>query len=118
VLLFKIAYIKAFNAMEASLHGVRDDASETLARLQDECDALKEQLFETTRKLAAVQERYINRVDAPAKPKRVRVAPISEYERHTMRQMAKSGVSNADIARKTGRSAAAISFIVRGYHDA
>jgi len=116
---FKIAYIEAFNAMESELHR-QDDAhvnmalAEELGRARDQVNALKESLFDATSKLANMQARYIERIDAPAKPKRKAPRPITDAECVRIRKLAATGISNAQVARETGRSSASVSFILRG----
>jgi len=112
---FKIAYIEAFNNMEARLSCPRDDlkASESALEAKDtEIHRIKEKLLLVTDKLARIQERYIGQIEKP-KPKRAATKKITDAEIRTIRRLAEQGLKNTQIAKETGRSQASISFMVR-----
>jgi phage regulator Rha-like protein len=56
-------------------------------------------------------------LEGPARESRPPVEPITDDEKAHMYQLADLGLGHREIARRTGRSAAAVSYIVRAYKE-
>jgi hypothetical protein len=66
--------------------------------------------------LVTVVNRLLDTLNAPQKPKRPTVRPITEEEIRMARAMKSQGVSLSAIARQLGRSTASISMLTRELH--
>lgn len=116
---FKIAYIEAFNAMESELVAnklISQDDYHEMRRintgLTDAYGDLIEENMQLKDELLAMHRKYLGQIEKP-KIKRKPVTPVTDAEVMEMRRLHAAGMSNADIARQTGRSAASVSFSVR-----
>ncbi len=106
---FKIKYIELFNAMESELVAPRGD----FPRLDVANAALLEENNQLKDELLAMHRKYLGQIEKP-KVKRKVALPVTAAEVSEMRRLHSKGMSNADIARKLGRSGATVSFSVRG----
>ncbi len=100
----KVAYITAFNQMEAQLRQmsspVTTNSSEYLSLLE---------------KHVALQEKMLQAYESQLQPKPKRAAPhrLTNEAIRQIRSLHEQGFSQADIARMTSYSTATVSFVVR-----
>ncbi len=98
----KVAYITAFNQMEAQLRTQSPSVeSDTEHALMKKCIALQEKLLE-------VYEQQLQ-----PKPKRATPHRLTNEAIRQIRSLYEQGFSQADIARMTHYSSATVSFVVR-----
>lgn len=116
---FKEGYIAAFNALEAQAVASAV-AAQTPAIA--EARALRLELAQARVEVSALQGRVLDlqdykiarlEADRP-KPKRAAHKPLTAAEAQQIRALAAQGLSNADIARRIGRSSASVGFVLRG----
>lgn len=111
---FKLAYITAFNQMEAALrkqgqaqlHASLDQVHQHEDQLQAQVTSLKDELLDTLR----------SQVKLLGKPQRKRTVnrPVTADDMEQMRTLAAGGMNTQDIAAKLGRSRATVFYALRG----
>lgn len=101
----KEAYINAFNRMAELLASAPATAPQPA-----EITISQDEYIELLKAKIALLE-------GPARESRPPVEPITDEEKAHMYQLADLGLGHREIARRTGRSAAAVSYIVRAYKE-
>jgi prophage antirepressor-like protein len=92
----------AVGILKAYRHGDLAQESDDTARLREDNARLRDELLD-------LQRRYIQAIDAPAKPKRRRVSPA---EKQRILDLARRGWNRAAIVAETGRPEGTISALI------